>query len=59
MLVLTFRTNDRIFLDTADGRIEVVFVKAQYKGKMRIGFQAPDSVHIIRENAGNKERRES
>jgi carbon storage regulator len=48
MLVLSRKRNEKIFLDTADGRIEVVVVDV--KGdRVRLGIQAPLSVAIKRQ----------
>lgn len=55
MLALTFRKEDRIFLDTADGRIAVVFLSQEANGKIRIGFDAPKEVRIVRDKAKDKE----
>lgn len=57
MLVLTRELNERVFLDTADGRIEIVVIETR-SDKVRLGFEAPASVAIQRDNAKLKTPRE-
>jgi len=49
MLILTRRVGETIIIQTADGeRIEVT-VLAVKGNQVRIGTEAPDDVHIVRE----------
>ena len=47
MLVLNRRMNDQVILRTAEGevRVTVVFVRGR---EVRLGFEAPDSINIVR-----------
>lgn len=53
MLVLTRRVNEAITLTVGDVTIRVV-VKSIKSSQMRIGIDAPESVHILREEVPRK-----
>ncbi len=59
MLVLTRKVGEKIVLDHPDGLITVVLVEIGGSGKVRLGFDAPDTVSIDRKEVREKiEKRE-
>ncbi len=57
MLILERRIDERVFIDTTDGRIEVMVT--EIKGAaVKIVISAPVNVSIIRDNAKNTAPRE-
>lgn len=57
MLVLERRNQERVFIDTIDGRIEVV-ITAIRRESVELGFVAPPNVAITRDDAKNTAPRE-
>jgi len=53
MLVLTRKTNETVILTVGDVTIEVVVTRID-AGRVQLGFNAPPSVAILRDNAVNK-----
>jgi len=53
MLVLTRKTNETVILTVGDITIEVVVTRID-SGRVQLGFIAPQSVNILRDNAINK-----
>ena len=49
MLVLTRKVGEKVYLDTAGGRIEVVIVEID-RNKVRLGFVAAPEVIILRDD---------
>lgn len=58
MLILTRRSGEAIIATTADGTRITVRVVSINGGQIRIGLDAPKSVHIIREELLGTERRD-
>lgn len=50
MLVLSRVINERVFIDTPSGRIDVVIVEVR-GDRVRLGFEAPRTFQIHRDNA--------
>lgn len=48
MLVLTVRDEGRVYLTDEDGQVSTVTLIRTMDGKAKIGFDAPDSVSILR-----------
>ena len=58
MLVLTRREDDSVILETSDGLIEVTVENIDGQ-QVRVGFEAPKSVKILRGELKERERAES
>jgi carbon storage regulator CsrA len=54
MLVLTREIDQRVYIDTPAGRIEIVVLDVRTKYSARLGFEAPPEFQIYRDDA--KER---
>jgi len=48
MLVLTVREEGRVYLTDDRGRVSTVILIRSMDGKAKLGFEAPDSVSILR-----------
>lgn len=53
MLVLGRRKNESIIIKTSDGEIRVTVLERK-NGHQRLGFDAPDSVKILREEVAER-----
>ena len=53
-MIVTRKLGERVFLDTADGRVEVTIV-GWTPHVVRVGIAAPQSVRIIRDDAKSTE----
>jgi len=51
MLVLVRKPKDRIYIDTAEGRITVALLSIDGPYRAHIGVEAPASVNVLRDNA--------
>jgi carbon storage regulator len=49
MLVVSRKINERVFVEMPDGRLIVVTISAVRGDKVRVGFDAPQDVKILRE----------
>lgn len=57
MLILTRERGQKVFIETSDGRITVIVLERR-AGKLRLGFDAPRTVEIMRDDASNTAPRE-
>lgn len=53
MLILTRREGETVILETSDGPIEVAITKID-GSQIRIGFDAPKSVNILRKEVAER-----
>ena len=56
MLVLERKYGQSVYLMVGDIRIEVAIVKVGAKGGVKLGFDAPASVKILRRELAERER---
>lgn len=53
MLVLSRKKNQSIILFTSDGEVKITLVNANKGDTVKIGFEAPLNVRILREEIAN------
>lgn len=54
MLILSRFTNDQVFLTLPNGEVITVTIVEVRNGKVRVGFEAPQDVEILRDDAIDK-----
>lgn len=59
MLCLSQRVSEKVIIKLPDGREMVIMVIALRGDRVRIGYDAPRDIDIVRENAHNKNRRKT
>ena len=57
MLVLSHMLDDKTFINLEDGRVITIVITKLDNRRVKIGFDAPKSIMIVRENAVIKERK--
>jgi len=58
MLVLGRRPGERIFIDTSDGQIVLSIVRIGRNQNVKLGFEGPDHIRIVREEIYSRDPRE-
>ena len=56
MLVLTRKERESVLLETTDGTIIKVVLLRNSHGQVKLGFDAPQSVRIFRDNTKNHDK---